>query len=453
MTAVQAAGQLHCGETEQVGTRHKKKSRIKSKGDMSQGHGQGLEDEFGDLEQLFCHGGPGSLLHEVQLAEIFPDSKTFVDLEPVGGARAVLTAWSSLLEAREGALLSRQELAKFVEKHFSREPRGLEEWEPQDWQPAPPFPSVTEPRARQLCLDLNRLWRQLGRRAGRGAGTLLPLPRPVMVPGGRFREVYYWDSYWTVLGLLHCGMVETARGLVESLLSLAEVNGGLIPNGGRLYYRGRTQPPLAAAMVEAILEWGGSEDWAAGQAAVLAREWSGWVDTRAVTVQGCRLFRYNCQVGRPRPESYREDWRLASHLPPATRPTLWQQLRTAAESGWDFSSRWYSSPTSSSLASTQTSSVVPADLNSMLARGAGLLARLYALRGENGEAAVWQQRRDQLVWSIETLLWCEEEASWYDLDLQTGEQRRRYSASNFVPLWAGAVPGGQVIPHIYLTRQ
>lgn len=70
------------------------------------------------------------------------------------------------------------------------------------------------------------------------ASTLLPLPHPTVVPGDRFRETYYWDSLWVVIGLLESKMVDTAEGLVRNLLHmLAAV--GHVPNGGRAYYTNR----------------------------------------------------------------------------------------------------------------------------------------------------------------------------------------------------------------------
>jgi len=75
----------------------------------------------------------------------------------------------------------------------------------------------------------------------------------VVIPGGRFRESYYWDSYWIVLGLLACDMKETARGLVQNLLDDV-ANFGFVPNGGRIYYLNRSQPPLLSEMVVTLLE-------------------------------------------------------------------------------------------------------------------------------------------------------------------------------------------------------
>jgi alpha,alpha-trehalase len=69
------------------------------------------------------------------------------------------------------------------------------------------------------------------------------VPNPFVIAGGRFKEFYYWDSYWIIRGLLVCEMFQTARGMIENFLSIID-RYGLIPNGGRIYYLARSQPPL-----------------------------------------------------------------------------------------------------------------------------------------------------------------------------------------------------------------
>lgn len=81
-----------------------------------------------------------------------------------------------------------------------------------------------------------------------GRNTLLPMPKPYVVAGGRFREAYFWDSYWIMKGLLESGYGETAKGMLENFISLYETQ-GIIPNGNREYYLTRTQLPVLMEMV------------------------------------------------------------------------------------------------------------------------------------------------------------------------------------------------------------
>src|SRR5205807_6911523 len=78
--------------------------------------------------------------------------------------------------------------------------------------------------------------------------SLIPLPQPYVVPGGRFREVYYWDSYFTMLGLVASGRTDLVRDMLDNFAYLVETVGH-IPNGNRTYYLSRSQPPYLAAMV------------------------------------------------------------------------------------------------------------------------------------------------------------------------------------------------------------
>ena len=81
--------------------------------------------------------------------------------------------------------------------------------------------------------------------------SLLPLGRPYIVPGGRFREIYYWDSYFTMLGLEQDGQHALARDMLQNFASLID-RYGHVPNGNRSYYLSRSQPPFFSSMVELI---------------------------------------------------------------------------------------------------------------------------------------------------------------------------------------------------------
>ena len=97
---------------------------------------------------------------------------------------------------------------------------------------------------------IRSLWPVLTRSADSAdaRSSLIPLPNPYVVPGGRFREVYYWDSYFTMLGLVESGRVDLVRDMLDNFAHLVTTVGH-IPNGNRTYYLGRSQPPFFAAMV------------------------------------------------------------------------------------------------------------------------------------------------------------------------------------------------------------
>src|SRR5258708_8959426 len=112
---------------------------------------------------------------------------------------------------------------------------------------------------------------------------LLYLPNKYVVPGGRFNEMYGWDSYFIILGLLHDGRIELARGMVENFFFEIDNYGALL-NANRTYYLTRSQPPLLSSMVVAVYEAekrAGHADtsWLARASPFLLKDYSIW--TRA----------------------------------------------------------------------------------------------------------------------------------------------------------------------------
>ena len=207
------------------------------------------------------------------------------------------------------------------------------------------------------------------------------LPNPVVVPGGRFREIYYWDSFWIIKGLLACGMKNTAKGMVENLLHFVDIL-GYVPNGGRVYYT-RSQPPLLAAMVDACMVSSEDKEWAISKVELLEKEWNYWEREHSIVVEGKKMFRYYCKEATPRPESYREDFTLVENLDPKEQEKVWRELRTGAESGWDYSSRWFNQAgDGTDLKETRISSIVPVDLNSFLVKSAEVIEKIHRMTQE-----------------------------------------------------------------------
>jgi alpha,alpha-trehalase len=180
------------------------------------------------------------------------------------------------------------------------------------------------------------------------------------------------DSYWTVLGLVHSNMTKTAIGVVENLLHLLDLF-GFVPNGGRIYYAlpGRSQPPLLSSMVEEIYLATNNVTILAESYNSLLREYSFWMEQgpygHAVSIsangQSYSLNRYVTDQVTPRPESYAEDLHTAAAAGfNATDPgalLLFSQIAAAAESGWDFSARWFADYSSISLCDTVSNQLQP----------------------------------------------------------------------------------------------
>ncbi|KAI3990729.1 hypothetical protein MKX01_023029 [Papaver californicum] len=123
-----------------------------------------------------------------------------------------------------------------------------------EYEPSGFLPKVKNLKVRKWALEIHSLWKNLSRKVddkvieNPDLYTLLPLKFPMVIPGSRFREVHYWDSYWVIRGLLASKMYESAKSIVYNLISLVDEHGFLL-NGARAYYSNRSQPPLLSSMV------------------------------------------------------------------------------------------------------------------------------------------------------------------------------------------------------------
>lgn len=395
----------------------------------------------------------GDLLEKVQLARIFPDSKTFVDLQLRYSANDTLRDFEKLMD-ETNKRPSKLQIAAFVNNYFMKG-NELEPWTPSDFDPEPPvLNEIADPTLRQFAKDVIGIWTKLGRRVNPDViknperNSFLYVPNGFIVPGGRFKELYYWDSFWMIRGLLISNMTETARGMIENLLYLVEKY-GYIPNGSRIYYLGRSQPPLLAAMVAAYFAATGDLSWLEKHVSTVEKELEYWLDKKKVIVdangQNHVLLRYMADksVKGPRPESYYEDYTSALVLPSEKlREDFYSEMKSAAESGWDFSSRWFITADNDAvghLTDVHTTRIVPVDLNAIFA-GALEFAGDFRNRLKNKrEARKWWSLANYWRSAIEAVLWHPGDGVWYDYDVEARASRRHFYPSCVTPLWSRAV--------------
>lgn len=248
---------------------------------------------------------------------------------------------------------TRYHVKKFISDNFEHEGQEFEEWVPDDWIEKPSFlENIRDPSFHQWGSDLNRIWKELGRKMkteveeNQELYSIIWVPNPVIVPGGRFREFYYWDSYWIIQGLLLSEMYETVRGMLDNFLYIVR-NYGHIPNGGRIYYLERSQPPLLIPMFKLYYDSLKDTKYLANNIATMESEFDYWMSnhTRVVLYNGKNytLALYGDRSRGPRPESYSEDVEMAEKgfREEHQKETFYSELKAAAESGWDFSSRWF----------------------------------------------------------------------------------------------------------------
>ncbi|OLQ08415.1 Trehalase [Symbiodinium microadriaticum] len=392
---------------------------------------------------VFCEG---ELLDTIQRARLFEDSKTFVDRPLRVEPEEVLEAFRRLPDKQNA-----EALRNFVETHFEAEGQELEPFVPADHQPNPPqLARLPDEALRQWAMALHQIWKDLCRKqrpavaAAAQRHSALPQRFASVVPGGRFRETYYWDTYWIVRGLLLSGMNDTAKGVVENLLDYVR-QFGFVPNGGRVYYLDRSQPPMLGEMVQAVLEVTADDAWLREVFPVLEAEYKFWMDPALghfLPDLGLNVFSSSGRT--PRPESYSEDVATAEHGKKLGREPseVLHELRSGAETGWDFSTRWLqraaSDAGSSDLATINASQVVPVDLNCILLRLEKRLAAFARHLGDKDRAAALEAAAERRSAAVDRLLWSDDLGSYRDLRLDTGKAAVLPSLSDFAaPLWAG----------------
>ena len=362
------------------------------------------------------------LFQSVQMQEVFPDQKTFADCVPIRKPSEIMAEYQRL--AKEPTF----DLKAFVARNFTRPP------DPDD-----------------ITTHIKRLWRVLRRDPSKPVegSSLLPLPYPYIVPGGRFDEIYYWDSYFTMLGLKESDEIEMIENMIKNFASLI-ARYGFIPNGNRSYYLSRSQPPFFSLMVELLAEAKGNEVYEEYLPA-LQKEYNYWMDETGPTKHivkmpdGSVLNGYYDQLDTPRPESFRQDVET-SEASKEDPEVIFRNLRSAAESGWDFSSRWFDD--GQNITTIKTTELVPVDLNSLLYHLEVTLARAFRVRSDAASndlalAREFDERAEQRNAAINKYCWSPD-ANWYvDCDTK-GKLSREITLAGAAPLFFWIAPNDRI---------
>jgi alpha,alpha-trehalase len=374
----------------------------------------------------------GDLFVAVQTSGIFSDSKVFPDAIPRTAPARILGDYRATHPETS------ESLREFVASHFEL--------------PAPAASAASPPAGVALGPHIDRLWGALTRSAVTVPpyGSLLPLPRPYVVPGGRFREIYYWDSYFTMLGLKASGRGDRVQDMVGDFAYLLDTYRH-IPNGTRSYYLSRSQPPLFFAMLD-LLSDGDAAPVDARFLRQLQCEYAFWMDgaaglhpgqaTRRVVSMpdGSLLNRYWDDRDTPRDEAYREDLALAqdSGRPPAE---VYRDIRAAAESGWDFSSRWFED--GRTRARIDTTQLIPVDLNSLLFGLEQAISAGCGARDDRACALDFARRAARRRAAIDRYLWQADAGEYLDYRWTQRQSVRRVSAATLYPLFTGLASQSQ----------
>lgn len=244
-----------------------------------------------------------------------------------------------------------------------------------------------------------------------------------------------------MLGLAESGHWDKVADMVANFAHEIDTYGH-IPNGNRSYYLSRSQPPFFALMVELLAQHEG--DAALKQyLPQMQKEYAYWMDgvenlqagqqeKRVVKLQdGTLLNRYWDDRDTPRPESWVEDIATAKSNPNRPATEIYRDLRSAAASGWDFSSRWMDNP--QQLNTIRTTSIVPVDLNSLMFKMEKILARASKAAGDNAMANQYETLANARQKGIEKYLWNDQQGWYADYDLKSHKVRNQLTAAALFP--------------------
>ncbi len=389
---------------------------------------------------LFFIESLSPLYEAVQSAGIFADSKFFVDSVPVHPVADITAQYNTQKD------IETFDLKKFVEVNFIL---------PQE------IVSTYSSAKKTIDTHLNDLWEELKRTPDATGGTLIPLPHAYIVPGGRFREIYYWDSYFTMLGLQVCKKTELIENMVDNFAYLIN-KVGFIPNGNRTYYLGRSQPPFFALMVNLLSEEKGADVLLKYQTA-LEKEYHFWmygadelnhrhsaIDHVVRLADDVVMNRYWDAKADPRPEAYVEDKHIASASINEAK-SVYRHIRAAAESGWDFSSRWFKD--GKQMETIQTTDLIPVDLNCLLLYHEETLQRIYQQQNDTVKVKLFQTKINNRKNFIQTYCWNEKYGCYFDFNFIENKQLQHFNLATVFPLFYNVATKEQAVKVAALIKE
>lgn len=423
---------------------------------------------------IYC---PGPLLQAVQLAEIFEDSKTFVDKATSKPEADVIAAFQALGDGQGGNITYR-EIIDFVNENFAAEgvelvPADLGD----EFVEEPKFlQDVQDEVVRDWLKQVHSYWELLARTTNETSpsgvqcegcvSSFIPFEerRTFVVPGGRFRELYYWDTFFVIEGLIKSELPSVVKAILENFGDLID-RLGFVPNGNRLYYENRSQPPFLTAMVDRYISAYNDTSILDRMLPLLEKEMEYWSNNRTIeftspyTQKTYNITHYAVNTSAPRPESYAEDYKTVENatesglnLNDTQKAQLYSDLASGAESGIDYSAaRWSKQPvidledTIPAQRFLNTGAQLPVDLNSILFLSEQKLSAFYKMSVNGSQpnmtrANYWAQQAAKRKEAILDVFWDPSRKFFYDFNTTSGDRATTYSAAGFFPLWAEILP-------------
>ncbi|EFO18250.1 trehalase [Loa loa] len=388
---------------------------------------------------IYCYG---RLLAAVNVHNLFQDSKSFVDMPLKFDPEVIQEEFNRRFGEYELQAINRSALQAFVDENFESAGNELEDCQLEGWNEHPPkLMKIQDSMLRDWALKLNAIWKLLCRKMKPNQNpkrtSLIHIPEEFIVPGGRFREFYYWDAYWIVKGLAASGLHSTIKKMITNFVTVVD-RYGFIPNGGRIYYLGRSQPPLLIPMVYEYYELTRDLAFVNKILPTLIREYEFWQNNRVINVSDDKgntfsVFHYHSKCNVPRPESFLADIIHASRLPAHERPKFYMNIASGAESGWDFSSRWLKD--GHKIETIETTDIIPIDLNAFICWNLDILQYLLRNTGNPLKSKTLRDKREILRQAMFHVFYNDTEGAWFDYNLRTKSHNFNFYPSIVVPLF------------------
>lgn len=372
----------------------------------------------------------GELFSDVQNKQVYADGKTFADLVPKKRIKSIVDEYH--LVKQDPTF----DFNEFVGRHFYDLESTVHKKEP-----------FIATNSRTVSHHVAKLWTHLERRNRLDRGSLIALPYTYVVPGGRFNEQFYWDSYFIMLGLAAENKWDRVEGMIKNCAYMIRKY-GFVPTANRTYFLSRSQPPFFVLMVKLLAQHKGKKVlreylpyllaehrfWMKGKKKLFETEHFAY--RRVVQMPDKILMnRYYDNKLTPRPESLREDTETASEASKRVREKMFLHLRAAAESGWDFSSRWFEN--GKDLRTIHTADIIPVDLNSLLYVLEATIAEAYSSFRNPFMVRKFKKRAGERAAALNEYSWSEKTGFYMDYNYHKTKQTTALTLAGVFPLFAG----------------
>jgi len=367
----------------------------------------------------------GDLFIRIQIEKIFPDDKTFTDCTPKISSEKILSDYNKLKNNPDF------NLKDFVYTNFQL--------------PDLSHSQYTADTTVTITKHIDNLWEVLSRQVTSQVpnSSLINLPYPYIVPGGRFREIFYWDSYFIMLGLQESNKYEMIQSMVDNFSFLIHTF-GFIPNGNRTYFLSRSQPPFYSLMLDIL-----SDKYPlilTKYLPCLEKEYAFWMKgtellspennctERVVRMKdGELLNRYWDDKTLPRPEGYSKEIRSSKDMSAEKAADMYREIRAACESGWDFSSRWLKDE--KTFQTSYITEIIPVDLNCLLYHLELTISKAYKLKNDLEKESEFFSLAVKRKNAILKYCWSDQDSFFMDYDFVQRKTTPCYSLAGCFPLF------------------